>query len=100
MLKGHEMPVTGIAFMDDKTVVSASMDRTIRVWDITVPEPKPVEKKEPKDKKGTKKNTKRIVMDSDVQRCLRVLCGLRDSVVNGVAGKGSYEARTQPWRSA
>lgn len=33
-LKGHEQPVTSVAFRDDKTLVSASMDRTIRVWNV------------------------------------------------------------------
>lgn len=33
-IKGHEAPVTGVAFADKDTLVSASMDRTIRVWAV------------------------------------------------------------------
>lgn len=31
-LKGHEQPVTSVVFTDKDTVVTTSMDRTIRVW--------------------------------------------------------------------
>jgi WD40 repeat protein len=35
VLKGHEFPVTGMAITaDGSTLVSSSMDGTIRTWDI------------------------------------------------------------------
>jgi WD40 repeat protein len=60
-LKGHELGVTGVAFAgDNKTLVSVSQDRTIRVWDVSIAPPKEPKKDEPKkdaakDKKDPKK---------------------------------------------
>src|SRR5207302_411794 len=35
VLKGHDLPVTAVTFAGDaNTLVSVSMDRTIRVWDV------------------------------------------------------------------
>jgi WD40 repeat protein len=64
-LKGHEQPVTAVAFTGNDTLVTASMDRTIRTWtvkdapklDATIPkdQPKKDDKKDmPKDKKDVK----------------------------------------------
>jgi WD40 repeat protein len=33
-IKGHEGPVTGVAFADNDTLITTSMDRTIRVWTL------------------------------------------------------------------
>ncbi|HJZ57594.1 MAG TPA: hypothetical protein VKE74_21675, partial [Gemmataceae bacterium] len=36
VLKGHDLPVTGLTFTDDSnTLISVSMDRGIRVWDVS-----------------------------------------------------------------
>ena len=65
-LKGHEQPVTAVVFADNDVIVTASMDRTIRMWtmkdaaklDASVPkdtkEPKKDVKEPPKDKKDAK----------------------------------------------
>lgn len=62
-LKGHEQPVTAVAFSGNETIVTASMDRTIRTWtvkdaaklDATIPkETKKDVKDAPKDKKDVK----------------------------------------------
>lgn len=34
-IKGHEGPVTGVVFADKDTLVTVSMDRTIRVWNVS-----------------------------------------------------------------
>jgi WD40 repeat protein len=66
-LKGHEQPVTAVVFTDNEKIVTASMDRTIRLWTTMgaksepKPEPKPKDKKDvkgPKDKKDDKKGPK------------------------------------------
>lgn len=53
-LKGHEQPVTAVVFAGNDTVVTASMDRSIRTW--TTKDAKPEPKKETKDAKGPKEN--------------------------------------------
>lgn len=78
-LKGHEQPVTAVAFTGNDTIVTASMDRTIRTWtvkdaaklDATIPKDQPKDKKDakeppkkdakdaPKDKKDDKKDEKK-----------------------------------------
>ncbi len=59
-LKGHEQPVTAVAFTDNDKVVTASMDRTIRVWTTKDPKPDPKTepKKEPEPKKVDPKDAK------------------------------------------
>jgi WD40 repeat protein len=62
-LKGHEQPVTAVTFAGNDVVVTASMDRTLRVW--TTKEPKKDDKepkkdpKDDKDKKEPKKDDKK-----------------------------------------
>ncbi len=68
-LKGHEQPVTSLAFASNDELLTTSMDRTIRVWTTKVLKPatepkskteakKPDEKKDKKDKKEPKKDKK------------------------------------------
>src|SRR5262249_37533010 len=69
VLKGHDQAVTAVTFVgDDDTIVTSSLDRTIRVWSVKAvkevapakmeekKEPKKEEKKDvkPKDKKDKK----------------------------------------------
>ena len=44
-MKGHELGVTGLVFLDDNTILSASQDRTVRVWNVA--EGKELRKSEP-----------------------------------------------------
>src|SRR4029078_6379953 len=58
VLKGHDQSVTAVTFANDAdTIVTASMDRTIRVWSVkAVKEMKEIKKEEkPKDKTEAKK---------------------------------------------
>lgn len=56
-LKGHELGVTGVVFTDDKTLVSVSQDRSIRVWDLGVVVKEPA--KEPKKDEPKKEEPKK-----------------------------------------
>ncbi len=68
-LKGHEMGVTGVVFVDDKTLVSISQDRTLRVWDLDAKDPTPkidpkdVKKEEPKKDVAKKDDPKKESKD-------------------------------------
>lgn len=54
-LRGHEQPVTAVVFSGNTDVVTASMDRTIRVWNVK--DAPPLKKEEPK-KEEPKKDPK------------------------------------------
>ena len=52
-LRGHEQPVTAVVFSGNTDVVTASMDRSIRVWNVKDPKPEP-KKEEPKKEEPKK----------------------------------------------
>lgn len=56
-LKGHEQPVTSVAFTGNTDVVTASMDRTIRVWNLK--NESPPKKEEPKKEEPKKEELKK-----------------------------------------
>ena len=56
-LKGHEQPVTAVVFTGNTDVVTTSMDRTIRVWNVK--DPKPAPKEEPKKEEPKKEEPKK-----------------------------------------
>ncbi|NCC32986.1 MAG: hypothetical protein EOM24_13365, partial [Chloroflexia bacterium] len=39
LLEGHSSNLTGLAFIDDQRLVSASLDGMLRIWDVSVPDP-------------------------------------------------------------
>ncbi|MBM3979375.1 MAG: hypothetical protein FJ304_03655 [Planctomycetes bacterium] len=55
-LRGHEQPVTSVVFSGDTDVVTVSMDRTIRVWNVK--NPPPLKKEEPKKEEPKKVDPK------------------------------------------
>jgi WD40 repeat protein len=65
-LRGHEQPVTAVVFTGNTDVVTASMDRTIRVWKVkagSAPKKEEPKKEEPKKEVPKKEDAKKDPKD-------------------------------------